>query len=44
MGERRGAYTVLVVKTEGRPLRRSRRRWKDNIKTYLRDVKCEEFE
>jgi hypothetical protein len=39
MGERRGAYRVLVGKTEGRrPLGRSRRRWEDNIKTDLREV------
>jgi hypothetical protein len=39
MGERRGAYRVLVEKREGRrPLGRSRRRWKDNIKKDLREV------
>jgi hypothetical protein len=33
MGERRGAYRALVGKPEERtPLRRPRRRWKDNIK------------
>jgi hypothetical protein len=33
MGERRGAYSVLVGKPEGgRPLGRPRRRWEDNIK------------
>jgi hypothetical protein len=33
MGERRGAYRVLVGKPEGRrPLERPRRRWEDNIK------------
>ena len=33
MGEKRGAYRVLVGKPEGkRTLRRPRRRWKDNIK------------
>ena len=32
-GERRGAYRVLVGKTEGRRLlERPRRRWEDNIK------------
>ena len=32
-GERRGVYRVLVGKPEGkRPLARSRRRWKENIK------------
>ena len=31
MGERRGAYRVLVEKPEGRrPLRRPRRRWEEN--------------
>jgi hypothetical protein len=39
MGERRGAYRVLVGKPEGRrPLGRPRRRWEDNIKTDLREV------
>jgi hypothetical protein len=39
MGERRGAYRVLVGKTEGRrPLGRSRRRWQDNIKIHLLEV------
>jgi hypothetical protein len=41
MGERRGAYRVLVVKPEGRrPLGRRRHRWEDNIKTDLREVGC----
>jgi hypothetical protein len=36
MGERRGLYSVLVWKPEGkRPLGRSRRRWEDNIKTFF---------
>jgi hypothetical protein len=39
MGERRGAYWVLVGKPEGRrPLGSLRRRLEDNIKTNLRDV------
>jgi hypothetical protein len=39
MGERRGAYKVLVGKTEGRrPLGRPRRRWEGNIKMDLQDV------
>ena len=39
MGERRGAYSVLVGKPEGRrPLGRPRRRWEDNIKIDLREV------
>jgi len=33
MGERRGAYRILVGKPEGkRPLEKLRRRWKNNIK------------
>ena len=36
MGERRGVYSVLVGKPEGkRPLGRPRLRWEDNIKIYL---------
>jgi hypothetical protein len=39
MGERRGAYRVLVGKPEGRrPLERPRRRWEHNIKMDLREV------
>ena len=39
MGERRGVYSVLIGKPEGkRPLGRPRRRWKDNIKTDLQEV------
>jgi hypothetical protein len=39
MGERRGAYRVLVGKPEGiKPLGRLRRRWEDNIKMDLREV------
>jgi hypothetical protein len=38
--ERRGAYRVLVGKSKGRrPLGRRRRRWEDNIKTDIREVK-----
>jgi len=38
MGERRGAYRVLVVKSEGkRPFRRPRRRWEDNIEMELQE-------
>jgi hypothetical protein len=38
IGERRGAYRVLVGKPEGRrPLGRPRRRWEDNIKMDLRE-------
>jgi hypothetical protein len=43
MGERRSAYRVLVRKPEGRrPLERVRRRWDDNIKMDLREVRCRE--
>ena len=39
MGERRGAYRVLVGKPEGkRPLRRSICRWEDNNKMDLQGV------
>jgi hypothetical protein len=37
-GERRGAYRVMVEKSEGKsPLGRYCRRWEDNIKTDLQD-------
>jgi hypothetical protein len=38
-GEGRGVYRVLVGKPEGeRPRDIPRRRWKDNIMLYLRDI------
>jgi len=41
MGEDRGVYRVLVGKLEGRrPLGRPRRRWVDNIRMDLQDVRC----
>ena len=41
MGERRGIYSVLVGKPEGkRPLGRPRRRWEDNMKMDLQEVGC----
>ena len=46
MGEGRGVYRVLVVKSEGkRPLGRPRRRWEDNIKMDLQEVGggCEDW-
>jgi hypothetical protein len=37
--EKRNAYGILVGKPEGkRPLRRTRRRWVDNIKINLREM------
>jgi hypothetical protein len=39
MGETRGVYRVLVGKPEGkRPLGRLKRRWKNTIKTDLREM------
>jgi hypothetical protein len=39
MGEGRGEHRVLVGKPEGkRPLGRTRRRWKDNIKMDIQEV------
>ena len=39
MGERGGAYRVLVGKPEGKkPLGRHRHRWEDNIKMDLQEV------
>ena len=41
MGEKRGAYRVLVGKPEGkRPLGRPKHRWVDNIRMDLQDVGC----
>ena len=41
MGEERGVYMVLVGKPEGRrPLGRPRRRWVDNIRMDLQEVRC----
>jgi hypothetical protein len=40
MGEKRNAYRLLVGKPEGkRPLRRRRRRWVDNIRIDLGEVR-----
>jgi hypothetical protein len=39
MGEKRGAYRILVGRPEGRrPLERPRHRWEDNITMYLQEV------
>ena len=41
MGEERGVYRVLVEKPEGkRPLGRPRRRWVNNIRMDLQEVRC----
>ena len=41
MAERRGVYRVLVWKSKGKiPLGRPRRRWEDNIKMDLQEVRC----
>jgi hypothetical protein len=37
--ERRGAYSILMVKPEAKtPLRNSSSKWNDNIKMYLQDL------
>jgi hypothetical protein len=42
MGEGRGVYRVLVGRPEGkRPVERSRRRWEDNIKMDLREIRID---
>jgi len=40
MGEWWGVYRVLVGKPERRPLGRPRRRWVDNIRMDLQEVRC----
>ena len=41
MGEKRGVYSVLVGKPEGKkPLGRPRRRWDENIRMDLQEVGC----
>jgi hypothetical protein len=42
MGKVRNAYTILVGKPEGKSsLGRPRRRWEDNIKIDLREIRSE---
>jgi hypothetical protein len=41
MGEGRGVYRVLIGRPEGkRPLGRPRRRWEDNIKMDLKEIRA----
>ena len=41
MGKRRGEYRLLVRLPEvKRPLGRPRRRWEDNVKVDLQEVRC----
>jgi len=41
MGEGKDVYRILMGKPEGRrPLGRPRRRWEDNIKMDLQEVRC----
>jgi hypothetical protein len=40
-GRGMNAYKILVVKHKGkRQFRRSKGRWEDNIKLYIREIKC----
>jgi len=40
MGERRSVYSVLAGNYEGkRPLRKTRRRWEDDVKMNLQEVR-----
>jgi hypothetical protein len=45
MREKRNAYRILMGKPEGkRPLGRSRRRWLDNIKMDLREIRWDDMD
>jgi hypothetical protein len=45
LGEVRSAYNILVGRPEGRsPLGRPRRRWEDNIKMDLREIRFGDVE
>ena len=40
-GQKRGVYKILVGKPEGkRPLERPKRKWDDNIKMDLQEMRC----
>jgi hypothetical protein len=40
MGERRGVYRILLERPEGRrPIGKPRRKWEDDIKMDLQDVR-----
>jgi hypothetical protein len=42
MGDGRGVYSVLIERPEGkRPLGRPRRRWEDNIRMDLREIRID---
>jgi hypothetical protein len=42
MGKGRGVYRILVGRPEGkRPLERPSRRWEDNIKMDLREIRID---
>jgi hypothetical protein len=42
MGKRKGVYRVVVGRPEGkRPLGRPRRRWGDNIKMDIREIRID---
>ena len=44
MGERRGAYRILVGRAEGkRPLGRRRRGWEENVKMGVRELGFEDL-
>jgi hypothetical protein len=41
MEKKRNSYRILVEKPEGKtPLRRPRRRWVNNIKVDLKEIRC----
>jgi hypothetical protein len=45
MGEKRNAYRILVGKQEGkRSLGSPRRRWVDNVKMDLTEIRCDSLD